>query len=152
MNAFTMTNNEALASIAIGYMAKKYGVISAAKSMLILPFILHPQTVRKLRGSSLKRSLEEFIVKNPECFTSFNARFLDYLPTSVNTLTILREMKIIEIQRDQIKFNYHSNFSPEYARTIGKRAADLFTAVDALVEIFRDQNENSLYLKLKIEL
>lgn len=152
MNAFTMTNNEALASIAIGYMAKKYSVISAAKCMLILPFILHPQTVRKLRGSSLKRSLEEFIVKNPECFTSFNARFLDYLPTSINTITILREMNIVEIQRDQIKFNYRSSFSPEYSRAIGKRAADFFLAIDTLVDIFRDQNENSLYLKLKIEL
>ncbi|MET3606885.1 hypothetical protein ABIC74_000727 [Mucilaginibacter rubeus] len=152
MNAFTMTNNEALASIAIGYMTKKYGVISAAKSMLILPFILHPQTVRKLRGSSLKRSLEEFIVKNPECFTSFNARFLDYLPTSVNTVTILREMNIVQIHRDQIKFNYQSNFSPEYTRVVGKRAIDFFSAIDALVEIFRGQNENSLYLKLKIEL
>lgn len=61
-------------------------------------------------------------------------------------------MNIIEIQRDKIKFNYSSNFSPEYARTVGKRAADLFLAIDTLVDIFRDQNENSLYLKLKIEL
>ncbi|AYL97994.1 three component ABC system middle component [Mucilaginibacter celer] len=148
----TINNNEALASLAVGYLLKVYGTISAAKVMLILPFILHPPTVRKLRGSSLKRSLEEFIVKSPECFISFNARFNDYLPLSVNAVTILQEMNIISIVRDQITYNHASNFSPEYSSHVGKRADDFFVAINTLADLFRDQNENSLYLKLKIEL
>jgi hypothetical protein len=148
----SINNNEALASVAIGYLLKGYGTITAAKAMLILPFILHPPTVRKLRGGSLKRSLEEFIVKNPECFISFNARFTDYLALSVNAVTILQEIQVVTVLRDQLSYNYTSNFSPEYTRQVGKRATDFFAAIDVLADLFRDQSENSLYLKLKIEL
>jgi len=148
----SINNNEAIASVALGYLIKVYGTISAAKAMLVLPFVLHPPTVRKLRGNSLKRSLEEFVVKNPECFISFNARFVDYLPLSVNAVTILQEMNVIEILRDQLNYNYKSAFSPEYTRQVGKRAGDFFTAIDVLADLLRGQSENSLYLKLKIEL
>lgn len=147
-----INNNEAIACIALGYLFKGYSTITAAKALLVLPFILHYPTVRKLRNGSLKRSLEEFIVKNPECFISFNARFIDYLPLSINAITILSEMNIITIQRDEIVYNYTSDFSPEYSRSIGKRATDFVTAIDVLVDLFKGQNENSLYLKLKIEL
>ncbi|MEJ6980619.1 three component ABC system middle component [Pedobacter sp. P351] len=147
-----INNNEALACVALGYLLKGFSSITSAKALLVLPFILHYPTVRKLRSSSLKRSLEEFIVKNPECFISFNARFVDYLPLSINAITILSEMNIITIRRDEIVYNYTSDFSPEYSRTIGKRATDFLPAIEVLAYLFKGQNENSLYLKLKIEL
>ena len=152
LTSASINNNEALATVAIGYLLKLSGTMTAAKAMLILPFIFHPPTVRKLRGNSLKRSLEELIVKNPECFISFNARFVDYLPLSVNAVTILQETNLVTVLRDQITFNYATDFSPEYTRKIGKRAGDFLPAIEALSDIFKEQSENSLYLKLKIEL
>jgi len=146
-------NNEALATIALGYMFKIHGPMSAAKAILILPFVLHPPTVRKLRGNSNKRSLEEFILKNPECFFSFNSRFVDQLSISINAITILQEIKAINILRDNISSNYSSRFEPEYYRAkIGKRASNFLFALDNLSDLFRGQSENSLYLKLKIQL
>ncbi|MEJ5092716.1 hypothetical protein GEO21_21975 [Sphingobacterium faecium] len=149
----SITNNEALATIALGYLFKIHGPISAAKAVLILPFIFHPPTVKKLRNNSEKRSLEEFILKNPECFFSFNARFIDQLAVSINAITILQEIQVISILRDKINFNCNSKFEPEYfQRKIGKRASNFLYAIEKLSDLFIDQNENSLYLKLKIEL
>lgn len=61
-------------------------------------------------------------------------------------------MNVVTITRDQLNYNYALNFSPENTRQIGKRAADFLAAIDVLVGLFKDQSENSLYLKLKIEL
>ncbi|WP_286897451.1 MULTISPECIES: three component ABC system middle component [Sphingobacterium] len=149
----SIINNEALATVALGYFFKITGSLSAAKAILVLPFIFHPPTVRKLRNQSQKRSLEEFILKNPECFFSFNARFIDQLTISINAITILEKMKVITILRDEISFNDNSKFQPEnFQRKIGKRASNLLTAIEQLSELMKGQNENSLYLKLKIEL
>ena len=145
-------NNEALASIALGYFLKKQGIISIAKVLLVLPFVLHEPTVKKLKCQSFKRSLEEFILKHPECLLNFNGRFLDFLPLAINALTLLNAMKVIRIKRDMICFNYDSSFFHEYPKNIGARANNMFPAIDVLYELMQDQNINSFYLKLKIEL
>jgi len=145
-------NNEAIASIAIGYFLKKHGATSIAKSLLILPFILHEPTLKKLRGSSFKRSLEEFILKHPECLNNFNNRYLDFLPLSINSITLLYEIGVIKIERDKIIYNYSVSFAPEKSNTIGLRAAKMFSAIDVLHELMQNQDTNSFYLKLKIVL
>lgn len=152
-NPTSINNNEALASIAIGYLIKLHGQISISKALLTLPFILHPQTVKKLRSSSYKRSIEEFILKNPECIFGFNARFEDQLTISINAITILSEMDIISIYQDELRYNEKANFEPEYnEHKIGKRAFNFLNAITTLSDLLKNQSDNSLYLKLKVEL
>jgi len=145
-------NNEAIGSIAIGFFLKLKGKSSISESLLILPFVLHNPTVKKLRNNSLKRSLEEFILKNPECLINFNSRYIDFLPLSINCILLLNDLGVIKIHRDQLYYNDSIIFSPEDSNTIGTRAKYIFPALDALNEIMVDQDEDSLYLKLKIVL
>jgi hypothetical protein len=119
---------------------------------LILPFVFHEPTVRKLKGRSYKRSLEEFIVKNPECIINFNMRFQDFLPITINSISILNDINVIRIVNDSLHFNYENDFSPELSSSIGSRAKNIFKAIDVLNELMKDQDSSSFYLKLKIEL
>lgn len=145
-------NNEAIACVAIGYFLKQHRMISMSKILFVLPFVLHEPTVKKLRNRSYKRSLEEFILKNPECFINFNARFLDFLPLAINALTILSEIGIAKIKGEKIFYNYNSLFSPDKSNEIGNRAKNILPAIDRLDELMKEQDVNSFYLKLKIEL
>ncbi|MCT4588906.1 MAG: DUF6521 family protein [Carboxylicivirga sp.] len=145
-------NNEGLASVAIGYFMKLQGITTLTKALLILPFVFHEPTVRKLKGRSYKRSLEEFIVKNPECIINFNMRFQDFLPITINSISILNDINVIRIVNDSLHFNYENDFSPELSSSIGSRAKNIFKAIDVLNELMKDQDSSSFYLKLKIEL
>lgn len=145
-------NNEAIACVAIGYFLKQHKMISISKVLFVLPFILHEPTVKKLRSKSYKRSLEEFILKNPECLINFNKRFHDFLPLTINAITILNDINIVTIKKDKIFYNYKSLFSPENSINIGNRAKNFFPAIDQLNELMQEQDSNSFYLKLKIEL
>ena len=71
-NIGSIYNNEAIASLALGLCIRNLKVISIPKTMLILAFLLHEPTAKKLRSISLKRSLEEFVLKNPEVVMGFN--------------------------------------------------------------------------------
>lgn len=144
-------NNEAISTVCIGYFLSNLKVVSIPKILLVLPFILHEQTVKKLRNNSLKRSLEEFILKNPEVVSNFNARFIDFLPLSVNSLTILKELNIIRLDRNFAYLN-ENNFYPDRDRNIGDRMKNIFKAIDVLSELMIESDVNSFYLNLKIEL
>lgn len=144
-------NNEAIASISIGYFLRIHGSVEITKLLFILPFVLHEPTVKRLRNQAFKRSLDEFILKNPDVILGFNARYFAYLPLSMNSLTILKEMEIISVEKDIIKFNYKSRFDPEYA-PVGSRAIQLFGAIDNLCQLMIYETSSSFYQKLKITL
>ena len=145
-------NNEAIAAIAIGYFMKLHKEIEVAKILCVLPFILHEPSVKKLRNQSNKRSLEEFITKNTECVIGFNSRFLDFLPLSINVITILAESRIIAIEKDRLVFNDASPFSPDNFSGIGNRAKNFFPAIRELHQLMLNEKTNSFYLKLKVTL
>ena len=144
-------NNEAIASISIGYFLRLHGSIEITKLMFILPFVLHEPTVKRLRNQSFKRSLDEFILKNPDVVLGFNARYFAFLPLAINSLTMLTEMGVIIIDKDIINFNYRSRFDPENA-TVGSRAVQLFGAIDNLNQLMIHETSSSFYQKLKITL
>lgn len=144
-------NNEAISSISIGYFLRLHGAIEITKLMFVLPFVLHEPTVRRLRNQSFKRSLDEFILKNPEVIFGFNARYFAYLPLAINSITMLKEMGVITINKDIISFNYKSRFDPENA-TVGPRAVQLFGAIDNLNQLMNYETSSSFYQKLKITL
>jgi hypothetical protein len=145
-------NNEAISTIALGYFISKAKVISTPKFMLILPFVLHEQTLRQLNNNSINRSLEELIIKKPLLLSNFNSRFKDFLPLSINSVTILNELQIIKIDREFIYFNEDSNFNVRDLKEIGERAKKIIKGIDSLIEIITKIDNNSLYLTLKIEL
>ncbi|QZE14953.1 hypothetical protein K4L44_03755 [Halosquirtibacter laminarini] len=127
-------------------------VTSIAKALIVLPLVLHEPTMKKLKGRSFKRSIEEFIIKHPECLITFNKRYEDFLPISVNSITILNAINVTRIEKEALLYNIGANFSPENSIKIGKRAKNIFQAIDSLNELIKDEETHSLYLKLKIQL
>jgi len=151
-NIGSIYNNEAIASLALGLFIRNLKVISIPKTMLILAFLLHEPTAKKLRSISLKRSLEEFVLKNPEVVMGFNSRFIDFLSLSVNSLTILQDANVITMDREFIYFNNQSYFYPEDYKDVGNRSSNMFRSVEALCAILSESDVNTFYLNLKIEL
>ncbi|MFC0777867.1 three component ABC system middle component [Flavobacterium sp. HJSW_4] len=151
-NNLFIYNNEAISTIALAYFIAKVKVISIPKFMLILPFVLHEQTLRQLNNNSINRSLEEFIIKKPLLLSNFNSRYKDFLPLSINSITILNELEIIVLDREYIYYNPNGNFKRKSNHDIGDRAKKIMKGIDNLIEIITQNDQNSLYLTLKIEL
>ena len=144
-------NNEALATICIGYYAKLSTEISHPKAMIILPFVFHEQTAKRLRGISNKRSLDEFILGNTDCLINFNKRFIDFLPVAVNAITMLNEMGIVTFTKNNVRFNNETSlFNPHISINLGRRATALLSSIEALVPMLYYEEDWSAYLKLKI--
>lgn len=151
MNSHTIYNNEAIAAIAIGYFMQGHTTLEHAKALFVLPFVLHDPTAYKLRSKSHKRSLEEFIVNNVDCVINFNDRFIEYLPLTINAITILEAINVIKIDKKYLHYN-NSNlvFNPQHEFSIGERARKIMKAVDGLREMMFLEDTNSFYLKLKV--
>lgn len=128
--------------------------IEISKILLVLPFVLHEPTVRQLKNKSQKRSLEEFIIKNINCVMNFNSRFEDYLPLTVNSLTILKEAGLVTIGRFYVSFNDADEQSENalMSKRLGTRAQDIFKANEFLSELMKIEKVNSFYLKLRVAL
>lgn len=151
-NNIFIYNNEAISTIALGYFMSKVSVISIPKFMLVLPFVLHEQTLKQLNNNSINRSLEELMIKKPLILSNFNSRFKDFLPITTNSVTILNELGIIKLDREYIYFNEESNFNNRELNEIGTRVKKIMKGIDSLIEIIANNDNNSLYLTLKIEL
>lgn len=145
-------NNEALASVCIGHYISLCSQVSLPKAMLVLPFLFHEQTARRLRGTSNKRSLDEFIIGNTECLINFNKRYIDFLPVSVNAIALLSEMTIIELSEKVIRLRDNTDFNPSFYSNLGKRAKSLLSSAEGLFPILQQEPDWSAYLKLKITL
>lgn len=152
INNLYIYNNEAISSIALGYFMSKVKVISINKFMLVLPFVLHEQTLKQLNNNSINRSLEELIIKKPLLLSNFNSRFKDFLILSTNSVTILNELEVITLDREFIYYNEQSCFNKNNMRDIGKRIDKIMKGIDSLIDIITGQDTNSLYLILKVEL
>jgi hypothetical protein len=145
-------NNEAIASIALGYFIKIHKVSEISKLFLVLPFVLHEPSLRKLKGNSYKRSLEEFIVKNSECIINFNTRYIDCLTLTINALTILQQAQIIHLKDNNVYYNNQSQFLPGKAIQHSKRAYNICKAINELDVLLKQDTASAFYSKLKIEL
>lgn len=144
-------NNEAIGTLTMGYFISLSKQLSIAKAMIILPMILHDATARRLRGNSINRSLDEFIIGNVDCLINFNKRYTDFLPVSVNSVMMLREMGIVLLSEDKIIYNSdNTRFNAFSAHNIGNRARALLASVERLVPIIVNEHDWSLYLKLKV--
>ncbi|KRF18652.1 three component ABC system middle component [Paenibacillus sp. Soil787] len=142
-------NNEAFGISAMASVLKHMENTSYSKTMLILPFVTHKETLDylKLQRSDVK-SIEQLIAKKANLITNFNKRFLNLLPISLNSLHILHEMKVILIKDQQIKFNKSSQFNESDIK-LGARVKDVVKASKKIANLLQ-KDESELYLQLRV--
>ncbi|WP_236895464.1 three component ABC system middle component [Clostridium beijerinckii] len=144
-------NNEAIGAISIASVLKYAKRITYAKALLILPFFAHKETTAFLKNNSVKvRSLEELIVKKFEYFSNFEDRYYSLIPVSINSILILKELNIIDIDEGIITYidNANINFND---KLLGKRAKNIINGSERLAKIL-EEDVDSLYLQLRIEI
>ena len=144
-------NNEAIACAIIGSFVRENDNLSLPKALLILPFVFDPKNVNYLKNRPTTPSLDLIISKNISNFVSFNLRYLEHLPTAINSLLILQNSKTILINNGQIKCNSIYDFNPSQ-KDNGNRFKEISRTFPTLNQIFENHTDSELYLKLKIEL
>lgn len=152
MNKYqSIYNNELIGLISIISVLKHHKEMSLGKVLLILPFFSHGNTLNLLKSKRVKiRSLEEFIVKYPSSFSSFNDRYYSLLTTSINSIILLKRMQLIIITKGQVSVKEDFNFELEN-KSLGNRAKDIVQASQNLSEILMESTHN-LYLQLRVKI
>jgi hypothetical protein len=141
-------NNEAIGSCTILQYLQNAENISLAHSCLILPFLLDDRTVRQLNSTNSDMTISEFITSKPHLFTSFNRRFLNLLPITINSCVLLSKSKKIDIGKNiSIK---SQGMIPDNIY-LGNRFHHIRNAVRPLSKIL-DEKDVLLYKTLQIQL
>lgn len=142
-------NNEAIGVVAIYSVVKNLKEIDYSKAMLILPLMLNDKLIKFIgRANTKVRGIEELIIKKGQVLTDFNEFYLEMLPISINSLIILNEMKVIEIENGIIRFKDNEL---KVDLQVSKRIRNMLKSVESICEILKLKNEN-LYLQLRVVL
>jgi len=149
-NTIYIYNNEAISIVAIITVLEKLKQIDIAKVMLILPFLYHKRTLSFIEKTNIELlTLEEF-TERKLLFANFQDRFLTYLPITINSLTILKEMKLIEIKNNEIIYKPDNKFDI-LNNQLGERVKNIVSSASKLSNLLREDTIN-LYYQLRIEL
>jgi hypothetical protein len=144
-------HNELIGLISILSVLQHHKEMSLGKTMLILPFFAHRNTLNLLKRKNIKiRSLEEFIVKYPSSISNFNERFHSLILTSINSVILLQRMNMVNIKKGKLVLNENKRFELDN-RSLGNRAKDIVHAGEKLSEILMEETHN-LYLQLRVDL
>ncbi|PFB29919.1 three component ABC system middle component [Bacillus cereus] len=142
-------NNELIGSIAIASVLKHLKKATISQCALILPLVSHKDTLNFLkRKNSVVRSMEEFITKKPHFFVNFDQRYVSLLPVSMNSIILLKEIGLVNIENEFIHYIHENKF--EYTNeTLGKRVEDIIKSSSTLSCLLDDDIAN-LYLQLRV--
>jgi hypothetical protein len=144
-------NNEMICAISIYLVLLHLDYISISKALLIFPIISHQESVDFLKNNNtIVRSLEEFIIKKPNYFSNYNERFYSFLTLSVNSMMLLKEIRLIRFLNSQIVLDKDKMLNLEKEK-IGQRAVSIAEAAPKLASILK-QDEKNLYLQLRVRL
>lgn len=143
-------HNEIIALIAIEKVLEHCESISPAQSALILPFLFHKETLNFFCEEK-PVSINEIVQKKSILLADFNERYYSLLPISINAITLGKAFKRIEIIDNKIAL------APNYTSTQGDidsiiRVKKIKVAAEAVANIFKTENANSLYFILKISI
>ena len=139
--------NEAIGVVAIYSVIKELEEIEYSKAMLILPLMLNDKLIKFLgRANTKVRGIEELIIKKGQVLTNFNEFYLEMLPISINSLIILNEMQVIEIENGIIRI---IKKEIKFDLDVSKRTNSMLKSVKGICEILKIQSE-SLYLQLRV--
>ncbi len=144
-------NNELITGVAILSVLKKTKTLEISKVLLINPLLSYSAILNFVKKRSVKiRSIEELIMKGNITFTNFNKRYLESLELSINSILLLRQLKLIRIEDNKVistelEFDFNN-------KTLGSRAKEVSIAASNLSEMIKREDASNLYLSLRIEI
>ena len=144
-------NNELLTGISILAVLKKNGSLEISKALLIHPILSYTEVLKYVKRSNVRiRSIEELIVKYNIKFTNFNTRYLENLSLSINSILLLKQLKLIEIEGNRL---IHSSTDFDFKdKSLSGRANELMLASINISEMLKREDVSNLYLSLRIEI
>lgn len=141
-------NNLFTCAVGIGLVNKHLPKIELSKVFLIFPLISHQELLKSLVHKRYKvKSIEQLITDRPTYFSNFNARYSDFLPTTLNAIQYLHETEYIQIDNGSLVQRKTLN----YQESMGIRAQKFEAAADK-VALLLNSDASQLYLNLRIEL
>lgn len=148
---YSFYNNELLTGISILAVLKENGSLEISKALLIHPLLSYTEVLRYVkRGNVRIRSIEELIVKRNIKFTNFSTRYLENLSLSINSILLLKQLKLIEIEENRlISSNTDFDFKD---KSLSGRANELILAAINISEMLKREDVSNLYLSLRIEI
>lgn len=144
-------NNELITGIAILSALKKAKTLEISKALLIQPLLSYSGILNFVKKGTVKiRSIEELIIKRNITFTNFNKRYFENLSLSINSIFLLKQLKLIAIEgnkliRTEEQFDFDNN-------ALGDRAKEVISAASNLAEMIKREDASNLYLSLRIEI
>jgi hypothetical protein len=124
--------------------------LSLAKAMLVLP-LLFDKAVRSVlkNKKSIVLSSKDLLMSKPSAFITVRARYEDLTITSLNTILLVQELGMIEMDDNCLVLKRQIFFQGQ--PDIGKSATDILEAGPKLGLIFREATSD-LYQTFRIEL
>jgi hypothetical protein len=147
--SYYVYNNEAIASLVLEKTLRLLNEIEISRFLLILPILLEDRIIVKLRTSNFS-NFEELLRKHPTLFANFNDRYLDLLPISINSLTLLKEMGVLMTSKNRIFYN--SNYQQLSQSVSSNRLESIAGQLENFVSLTAGYETNTLYKILKIRL
>lgn len=142
-------NNEAIACGTIILVLQEIVKLDIPKLCLVLPFLLDEKTVSLLeKNMDNEMSMNDIISNNPNCFSSFNRRFIALLPVLINSITMLYDAKMVKLSHKEIKYSYTNIVFKD----CGKRFYRISKVSSFFAEILNNTQTKELYKALKIQL
>jgi len=141
-------NNIGICSLSIAFTLQHVDRLSLPRALLIMPIIAHEELLQYMAHKATSfNSIEQIIVRKPEFFLNFNARFYDGLTVSLNAIQFLSEINLIRLESSEII----STEVISYEKSMGERARKIFNA-SARIANFVSSDTINLYTNLRIEL
>jgi hypothetical protein len=148
-----MVNSKLYDNIAIYILALQAVVfysdkISLAKLFLVAPFVKHKLLLQYLCREEKINSLEGLISKKPNYFSTFHKRYENGLIQSMNAIQYMLEMRYISIENGVV----YKEKNIGYEDIMGKQAKMIFDAAKNISSLLNTNDEEKLYLNLRIKL
>lgn len=149
ISSLQVYDNIAIGSLVIDKVIQSLCQISLAKSILILPLLLHDPVIKRLSTAAKYRSIDEFLIKERINLGDINLRTDNMLSLSVNCISVLQDLKRIE-QRGNILVSLTKLEEP-VRMDIGQRATKILKIIEKSNFLF-NEDDTSTYLKFNITL
>jgi hypothetical protein len=147
--SYYVYNNEAIASLVLEKALRLLNEIEIARFLLVLPIVLEDRIIVKMRTGSFS-DFGELVSRHPALFANFNDRYLDLIPISINSLTLLKEMGVLTTRKNKIFYN--ANHPDSSQLLLSDRLESISGQLQNFINLTSGYETNTLYKILKVRL